>query len=1414
MGFEEMISRIPYEDEGQFSPDFDLSQIFIGREQQLDLFDLYLNRWKKLMVATSVSGEPLTIAPNPNNKIQGLVVLLYGRGGFGKSTLLKRYHEMALEQDWHSKVSKIVDWEFAIEGKRAIFNLTQGQQIDASEYFNLLCDQLAYALGKRTDEFREYQKAVEAVRNARKETMSVLDNLQKDDRYSWLRKIASTEVVAILRTVIPGANLVPGIDSIADAAKEGLDQAIKIGAEEAKQLYVKLSDRLKEKLDDYLEPALKLGFSLGRDLANFARNFPLLIFFDTYEEIDEGDALLRLVMAAAGVRVGWVLAGRDNLWAGLEQRKRSPGMEYGYKDMVPSDRGLAIDFNVGGVGAFTISDVVEYFSQISERRASQPLVLSITEEEASGILEVTQGVPLAIKIAARLYLETSDLKIITEKSDGKHEIVDEMARRYLLHTRADPRELASLYGLAMLRRSEEPAALIAALHLTPEQAKTGYEAELSRLQRRYSFIFTEKERPSLHQEVRHFLRLWLLEHRRDPEVIAVNERLKEAHNSVLKGMEESRQYSSLRDRLEDEEWAEVYLDLIEQQFWLDAGEGVRCCLPFTFAAAIYYRVANRDAIAVGEFFQSEIKQPYRNWWKWVANSLIYTSNSYPLPEELNGLEELAKLASQRCPTFPQPIPDYRTELEAALWWRLGEAYRNQDDKKALEWYEKALTRLNQLSELKEETAVVTFNAANTFYDEKKYTECKNLLNRAIELKSDFALAYYNRGLAAYYLKEHQHAIEDYSRALDLDPSYTSAYYNRGLVYHDLKEYQRAIDDYNRAIDLDPNKVNAYYNRGLVYHDLKEYQRAIEDYNHAIDLDPNKADAYYGRGLAIYNLKEYQHAIEDYSHALDLDPSYTNAYYNRGLVYHDLKEYQRAIDDYSRALDLDPNKADTCYNRGLVYHNLKEYQGAIEDYNRAIDLDPNYTSAYYNRGLAAYYLKEYQRAIEDYSRALDLDPNKADAYYNRGLVYHNLKEYQRAIEDYSRALDLDPSYTSAYYNRGLVYHDLKEYQHAIDDYSRAIDLDPNKADAYYGRGLAIYNLKEYQRAIEDYSRALDLDPNKADAYYNRGLAAYNLKKYQRAIDDYNHAIDLDPSYTSAYYNRGLAAYYLKEYQRAIEDYSRALDLDPSYTSAYYNRGLVYHDLKEYQHAIEDYNRAIDLDPSYTSAYYNRGLAYHSLKEYQRAIDDYSRALDLDPKQADAYYNRGLAAYNLKEYQRAIEDYNHTIDLDPTDDTVYSLRGLCYLWLGNIQQARDDYHRFLDPDSTDINEAWMAEWIEMGKERIGLETTIRLEKIARKNPEHYVAFVCSGIVLGLHNKLKEGLAELERAISLEPEEWDAYFWKGMLCAYLGRNLVAIEALNKALALDLPPPLLTPLYWLENDRPNFFSEYAAPLFIRYSI
>src|SRR6266487_3611840 len=865
-----MTSHTPPEDSRLPSLGFDLSSIFIGREQQLDLFHLYLDRWQKLMKSTLSNTDTLmTAAPSPNNKIQGLVVLLYGRGGFGKSTLLNRYDAIAREPERHLIVSKTVDWEFAIEGKRSVFNPAPGQEVDAAEYFRVLYGQLATVLVKRPDDFKEYQKAVTDVQEARKQASRVLESMQQDDRYAGLRKLSIDGLVTLVRALDP-TPATALLDN--EKVKQGIDEGVKIGADQLAHVYTKLRDNLGHKLSDYLEPALKLGLSLGHDLTRFARDYPLVIFFDTYEEIDEADKLLRTVIGAAGTRVGWVLAGRDNLWAGSEQRKRSLDVEYGYKEIVLADRGLAIDFNTGGIGAFTLSDIVDYYSQLREMVRFEPPLPAVTEVEAAQILELTQGVPLAVKIAAGLYLETTDLSTITEKADGKRTVVEEMVRRYLLHTRADQDERARLCGLALLRRADEPAGIAAALELSPEQARTSYEAELSRLHRRYSFIFTEKAQPSLHQEVDYFLRLWLLEHRRDPEIVAVNERLKEAHETALKKIEDHRQYSDLKERFEDEEWAGIYLDLTEQQFWLDPAEGVRYSLPFMITAAIYRRDANEEIETIGNFFEVILRQPYSNWWRWAAQSLVYNSSRNPSQEELAGLQELTKLANQRRLIFPQILPDCREELEAALWWRLGEAYLDKDDNKALEWYERALAQLDKEIELREAAAEACYEVGKRLSSEKKYTESIRYLNQAVELKPDYAWAYIVRGIVFDDLKKYQRGIQDYDQAIELDPNYALAYYNRGNTYSKLKQYERANDDYNRAIELDPKDAWAFGSRGQAYSSLEQYERAIQDFDRAIELDPKYAWAFGHRGFAYLWLKKIEQARADYHLARELEPT--------------------------------------------------------------------------------------------------------------------------------------------------------------------------------------------------------------------------------------------------------------------------------------------------------------------------------------------------------------------------------------------------------------------------------------------------------------------------------------------------------------------------------------------------------------
>jgi len=286
---------------------FDLNQIFIGREPQLDLFEIYLHRWKERIFNTKPDAPFITSAPSPDKKIQGLVILLHGRGGYGKSALLRRYRDKILKENQRSgassiSVSEVVNWEFALEGKSAIFHPQPDQKVDAIEYYKMLCGQLAQELGRESKDFKEYQSVVRDVEKARKEAAGILGNMQKDsDRYGWLRGLAVEAITSALRIYVPGSGIVLENPSV----KKIMDAGAKLTQERLGHIYTQLHEKLGGHLIDYLDPVLRLGLALGRDLNIFARSYPLLIFFDTYEEIDEGDIFLRVIMGAAGLRAGF-----------------------------------------------------------------------------------------------------------------------------------------------------------------------------------------------------------------------------------------------------------------------------------------------------------------------------------------------------------------------------------------------------------------------------------------------------------------------------------------------------------------------------------------------------------------------------------------------------------------------------------------------------------------------------------------------------------------------------------------------------------------------------------------------------------------------------------------------------------------------------------------------------------------------------------------------------------------------------------------------------------------------------------------------------------------------------------------------------------------------------------------------------
>jgi tetratricopeptide (TPR) repeat protein len=233
-------------------------------------------------------------------------------------------------------------------------------------------------------------------------------------------------------------------------------------------------------------------------------------------------------------------------------------------------------------------------------------------------------------------------------------------------------------------------------------------------------------------------------------------------------------------------------------------------------------------------------------------------------------------------------------------------------------------------------------------------------------------------------------------------------------------------------------------------------------------------------------------------------------------------------------------------------------------------------------------------------------------------------------------------------------------------------------------------------------------------------------------------------------------------------------------------------------------------AYRSTFYSAG-------KYQQALSTNNYFLKLHPQDYEPYLFRSRYFRSLRDYQQSIDECNHALELAPKQADTYFQRGITYLWLKDLEQAHADFTQSCELKPTKIDAVLLAEWARMCQEAPDPLVSERLEAITTVNLEVHivhVAHICLGIALLMRGDWREALVELEQALlPTRHEEWKAHFWKGMACAFLEQDEEAIVAIEKALELELPPILLAPLRWFEQEKPDFYEKYVAPLLEKYA-
>ncbi len=173
----------------------------------------------------------------------------------------------------------------------------------------------------------------------------------------------------------------------------------------------------------------------------------------------------------------------------------------------------------------------------------------------------------------------------------------------------------------------------------------------------------------------------------------------------------------------------------------------------------------------------------------------------------------------------------------SLFYLMGSTYANKGEyDRAIQAYQKAVA-INPQSDQ-------AYNNMGVAYDDKgEYDRAIQAYQKAVAINPQGDEAYTYMGIAYGQKEDYDRAIQAFQKAVAINPQSDQAYYNMGVAYGQKEDYDHAIEAYQKAVELNPQSDDAYYNMGNAYYQKEEYDHAIEAYQKAVELNPQSDQAY-------------------------------------------------------------------------------------------------------------------------------------------------------------------------------------------------------------------------------------------------------------------------------------------------------------------------------------------------------------------------------------------------------------------------------------------------------------------------------------------------------------------------------------------------------------------------------------------
>jgi tetratricopeptide (TPR) repeat protein len=484
--------------------------------------------------------------------------------------------------------------------------------------------------------------------------------------------------------------------------------------------------------------------------------------------------------------------------------------------------------------------------------------------------------------------------------------------------------------------------------------------------------------------------------------------------------------------------------------------------------------------------------------------------------------------------------------------------------------------------------------------------------------------------------------------------------------------------------------------------------------------------------------------------------------------------------------------------------------------KEIEENPRHPRAYHY--LAASYLSEnmHDEAIEAAMKAITLaeEQNYQDfiylwSHFIAGISYVKTNKVDEAEETCLRALHKSSKHLDSHYLLAIIYFDKGNWEKSLHHSAEYLALRERiqKAPGEFGpmvhntvhhqwriylhRGFAFTELGKEEKANEAFSSALDLCDDKGEYY--RLLPVFRLRRseFSKAEEYLFEALKYSPEDAELY--RSGAQIYQKlgnsgEERRFLLE---VLERDPDDTESAFRLGILYLEEGSHSKAADLFRKVITRTPNHSGALVNLAVCTKKGGDLDGATRYLEMALRETPDSVDALSNLGHVYYDKGDLVKAQNVFERLITADPTLLDVHLFLAMIYLRTNKpelVVGACDSVMGLLRLDRNvtlnslaDLSNLFVDIGnVLLAQKRLALASLAFDVSIHLQTEQTQVLKKIGKICLN-NESYNAGLKYLERAISLNPRDWESLQIMGDCYMKIGAPEAAALCRQKARELN---------------------------------